>query len=152
LSKTIAANDLGGTVRAFNVAVGAEPGLGALRVSGSFTVTGSVSPGNDPSSAHDKAVSIVSLDNTIPSLGLERIDLLKIDTEGAEVQVLLGAEKTLQLVERIIIEFHSWDLLQELSAFLRKHGFTEVLRVDLFPEKGIGIAYFERSVSTERRL
>jgi FkbM family methyltransferase len=152
LSKTIAVNDLGGAVRAFNVAVGAEPSLGALRVSGNFTVTGSISPANDQSGAHHKPVTIVSLDDTIPSLDLERIDLLKIDTEGAEVQVLRGAEQTLQLVERSIIEFHSWDLLQELSALLRNHKFKEVLRVDLFPEQGIGIAYFERSVSTESNL
>src|SRR5205085_10427341 len=39
LSKTIAANGLGGTVRAFNVAVGAEPPVGTQRVWGSFTVT-----------------------------------------------------------------------------------------------------------------
>jgi FkbM family methyltransferase len=147
LSKTIAANDLGGAVRAFNVAVGAEPSLGALRVSGNFTVTGSISHANDPSSVHDKAVTIVSLDDTIPSLGLERIDLLKIDTEGAEVQVLRGAEQTLQLVEHSVIEFHSWDLLQEVRALLRDHGFSETLRVDIFPDSGVGILYVRRNVA-----
>ncbi|MEA2727940.1 MAG: hypothetical protein QOF70_2415 [Acetobacteraceae bacterium] len=39
---------------------------------------------------------------TIDSLGLERVDLLKIDAEGMEMEVLRGAEKTIERCRPVI--------------------------------------------------
>ncbi len=44
---------------------------------------------------------------TIDSLGLEDIDLIKIDVEGYEMEVLKGAEDTLKGVKYIMIELNS---------------------------------------------
>lgn len=44
---------------------------------------------------------------TIDSLGLEDIDLIKIDVEGYEMEVLKGAEETLKGVKYIMIELNS---------------------------------------------
>ena len=92
-------------------------------------------------------MQIVSLDERMGALGLTHIDLLKIDTEGAEVDVLRGARDTLPSVERIVLEYHSWELLDEVMAMLREHGFTERLRVDIMPAPGIGILYAARTPS-----
>jgi FkbM family methyltransferase len=37
------------------------------------------------------AVRLVKLDNLVAELGIDRVDAVKIDVEGAEIQVLLGA-------------------------------------------------------------
>ena len=37
------------------------------------------------------AVRLVKLDNLVEELGIDRVDAVKIDVEGAEIQVLLGA-------------------------------------------------------------
>ena len=51
-------------------------------------------------------------DGTIPminidSLGLEDIDLIKIDVEGCEMEVLKGAENTLKNIQYIMIELNN---------------------------------------------
>lgn len=50
---------------------------------------------------------------TLDSLLLPRVDLMKIDAEGVELEILKGASVTLQRLRPIIIfEFHSGDLTQ----------------------------------------
>ena len=44
---------------------------------------------------------------TIDSLGIDDIDLIKIDVEGFEMEVLKGAEKTLGNVQYIMIELNN---------------------------------------------
>jgi len=66
-------------------------------------------------------VKVRRLDNLLSSLGISKIDLLKIDVEGAEKQVLEGMGKYLKRTKIIIYE--EWDvkkgvateLLQKLS-------------------------------------
>lgn len=58
---------------------------------------------------------------------LERVDLLKLDIEGAETAVLLEAERDLARVDRIMVEYHSFvdrpQALDELPALLRRQSF-----------------------------
>lgn len=64
------------------------------------------------------------LDKSFPN-----IDLLKIDVQGAELDLLIGAEKTLHKTESILIEIHfirSYEkspLFYEINNFLLKRGF-----------------------------
>lgn len=57
----------------------------------------------------------------------EKVDLLKIDIEGAEVDVLIEAKPYLQNVDHIFIEFHSFEgqpqRLNELLDVLETSGF-----------------------------
>lgn len=57
----------------------------------------------------------------------ERIDLLKMDIEGAEVDVLADSAGRLDAVERIFVEYHSFtgdrQRLPELTDILRSAGF-----------------------------
>ena len=53
----------------------------------------------------------VSLEDFMREQGLERIDLLKIDVEGAEIDLLLQAEeRVLARVSQITVEFHAHTL------------------------------------------
>jgi FkbM family methyltransferase len=60
---------------------------------------------------------------TLDSLlaGYEKIDLLKIDAEGAEVNVLKGAERTLARTSRLVLELGSWSE-QRIMETLGRYG------------------------------
>ncbi len=62
-----------------------------------------------------------------------RLDLVKIDVEGAEFMVLYGARKALaeRRIERLIVELHDRNRRDELDAFLEGLGYeTEWLDYD----------------------
>ena len=61
----------------------------------------------------------------LDSYSFERVDILKIDVEGFEMEVLLGAENTIrQFKPRIIIETHSRELRRKCHAFLSSLGYS----------------------------
>jgi len=51
-------------------------------------------------------------------------DLVKIDTEGYELQVLQGAKETLRRTRKVIAEVHGDDDLLRIRRFLGESGFT----------------------------
>ncbi len=145
LSKTVAANRLGSQVRAFNIALGASPGEGTLVVPQGWTSNGMIVPGSaGPAGGHASTVTIDTLDRIAPTLAVSRIDLLKIDTEGAELDVLRGGGQTLSMVERIVLEYHSFANLADARSLLSEHDFTEVSRVEMDAGAGTGILYAQR--------
>lgn len=52
-------------------------------------------------------IKTIKLSSLIAKKGIKRIDLLKIDTEGHELEVLIGLEKYIGLTRHILIEFHN---------------------------------------------
>ncbi len=63
-----------------------------------------------------KKVQVITLDGITKKLKLMRINWIKIDVEGGEMDVLDGGEKTLSaLIEKIIIETNSDRVLKFLS-------------------------------------
>uniref|UniRef100_D0KNJ2 Methyltransferase FkbM domain-containing protein n=1 Tax=Saccharolobus solfataricus (strain 98/2) TaxID=555311 RepID=D0KNJ2_SACS9 len=58
---------------------------------------------------------------TLDSLELSRIDLLKIDVEGFENEVLIGAENTLDRTNKVIIEVHERNR-NFVNTKLQEHG------------------------------
>jgi len=58
---------------------------------------------------------------------IRKVDFLKIDIEGAELEVLKDAKENLNLVEKIFVEYHSFigqeQCLPELLAILKDVGF-----------------------------
>jgi FkbM family methyltransferase len=60
--------------------------------------------------------------------GLDRIDLLKVDVEGAELDVILGvADGDWPRVRQVVAEVHDVDgRVATVTELLRRHGFTKL--------------------------
>ncbi len=72
-------------------------------------------------------VEAETLDGLVSELGLERVDFLKMDVEGAELDVLSGGKRTLGITRKVAVAaYHlrggrqTWP---EVERILRKHGF-----------------------------
>ena len=79
-----------------------------------------------------------------PATGTGRIDLLKIDVEGAETAVLDGARAALGLVDRVVVEYHSPALRSHVTALLAAHGLPLVLDVAATFGGEAGVLYAAR--------
>lgn len=126
LCANVTANQLT-TVECLRAAVGDAPGTCAV-------------PRLSPTARHNAGATTVSLDpgaadqtDTVPlitvdSLALSRCDLIKIDTEGFEDRVVLGARHTLQTLRPVLyIEVHDRDKLQRLHGILKPLGYSLIL-------------------------
>lgn len=58
--------------------------------------------------------------NVFTNLGLEHIDILKIDTEGCEVQILKSLRKRLWNIDYIVLEYHSEKDRRHIDAILNE--------------------------------
>lgn len=80
-------------------------------------------------------VQIKTLDRLIEELHLKKIDIIKIDAEGAEMPILKGAEKTLKNnphVKILVASYHYLSEIQEVQDFLQNMGFkTKVSPFDI---------------------
>lgn len=79
----------------------------------------------------DEKVKVNTLDNFTKKFKIVNINLLKIDTEGNEMQVLLGAKKSLKKVEIILIEHNYTDYylnydLKKITRILKQNSFKNV--------------------------
>jgi FkbM family methyltransferase len=64
------------------------------------------------------------LSGLIRELGVERIDLLKVDVEKSELKVLAGiADEDWPKIRQIVLEVHSRELLEQTSAVLAARGY-----------------------------
>lgn len=68
-----------------------------------------------------------TIDNIVSKLGIERVDFLKMDVEGAEMEALEGAEWVLKRVKKIVIAgYHKLGYGRScygVRQFLEKRGF-----------------------------
>tara|TARA_B100002051_G_scaffold17285_1_gene13816 strand:+ start:34 stop:741 length:708 start_codon:yes stop_codon:yes gene_type:complete len=76
-------------------------------------------------------VQTITLEKFIVDNNLEKIDLLKIDTEGNEFNVLKGLKKKINIVNNILIEIHHRELFlnynpEKIHQFLIDNGFKLV--------------------------
>jgi FkbM family methyltransferase len=92
-------------------------------------------------------VQALSLERLLEELALTQCDFLKMDCEGGEYDILLGASAaTLQKIQRLCLEYHDHLTAHthpELVAHLERHGF----RVRVTPNRAhreIGFLYAER--------
>jgi FkbM family methyltransferase len=70
-----------------------------------------------------------SLESWAAKHDVTRIDLLKVDVEGAELDVLLGCGSLWPAVRSVALEAHDRDgRLDTISELLRGHGFTSIRR------------------------
>jgi FkbM family methyltransferase len=110
LRRTVA--DLGDRVTVVPSAVGAEQGSLRFHQDPNGTAWGMLSD-REPS----VEVTVTTIDDTVDALGLDRVDLVKIDVEGFEVPVLHGGSRTLERYRPILVA--------ELNPYcLWRHGRT----------------------------
>jgi len=75
------------------------------------------------------SVDTTTLDQIVAENKLSRVDLLKLDVEGAELRVLEGGHgAALDIIDRVVLECHSYDLHYQVNKFLGNRGFTLVGR------------------------
>jgi FkbM family methyltransferase len=150
LARNVTANKMNDCVRLFPTALGDERGTGSLHVIGGGTTGGVVTPVKARASASGVAVPIATLDEVVSTLPGLSIDLLKIDAEGSEVAILRGGEQTLDHVQRLMVEYHSRDLLRQVGEILARKGFAQEMIVDYYAEDAaagqdeVGILYARR--------
>ncbi|MER3421198.1 MAG: hypothetical protein C4290_12060, partial [Chloroflexota bacterium] len=95
LRRNVAANGLDGRIKALSCALGAVDGRARLTDAPATPLTRALP---DPAGT----VPLRTLDTLVLELGLGRIDLLKLDVEGAEVEVLRGGRTVLPRVQRLV--------------------------------------------------
>lgn len=75
-------------------------------------------------------VSTISLDDFVGEQGIERVDFIKMDIEGAEMMALQGAERTLR----------RWKPRLAISVY---HNYDDIIRIPLYLENlGLGYEFF----------
>lgn len=75
-------------------------------------------------SAETEVVNVTTLQSLMAAHGIERIDLLKLDCEGAEWDILPAAECLLPRIRAISMEYHNGKLdANWLELWLRQHDF-----------------------------
>ena len=151
LLRNVTANKLSDCVRLFPTALGDERGMGSLHVIRGGTTGGVVTPIKAEVLASGVAVPITTLDEVVSTLPGLFIDLLKIDAEGSEVAVLRGGERTTDHVQRVMVEYHSRELLSQVREILARKGFAQEMIIDYYAEDAaagqdeVGILYARRS-------
>lgn len=87
----------------------------------------------------------ITLDALFERFGLESVDILKIDVEGAEGEILQSAS-VLERVDRVVVEYHSSELRDSVINLLSGNGFSMVLE-DYDGRSYYGDLYFRKAGS-----
>ena len=83
---------------------------------------------------HELEIDQISLDEFVENNNINFIDFLKIDTEGYELEVLLGAKKILKLTKLLLFEHHYDDMIvknyffSDIHHFLSKNNFKKIYK------------------------
>jgi phenylalanyl-tRNA synthetase alpha subunit len=101
-------------------------------------------------------VPAMSLDQILEAAGASRIALVKVDIEGAEIDVLLRShEATLRCFDQISVEFHDFAMasisganVEEVKARLQALGFDSVS----FSRRNTDVLFLNRRASLITRL
>ena len=80
--------------------------------------------------AGETEVELQTLDGWTAAEGVDRVDYLKADTQGSELDILRGAERTLESVRVVQVEvefnpiYRGQPLFADVDRYLRGHGFV----------------------------
>lgn len=140
LSENIELNNLKNSVECFNMGMWHESNELELKIPVDTTDSGLATMGNDPNrfiydnktgdfTTHN--VYCTTIDEFFEKQKLESIDAIKIDTEGAELNILKGGEKTLrEFKPLLVLEYDNKNTVQfgyqreAILELLKTHGYT----------------------------
>ena len=122
LKRNIELNALTGRVTPVNVAVDRSSGTLQLNVAEGDSMAGVTRDFLGQGTPSEIATQAVSLDEYAQQHGLWP-DAIKIDVEGHEEQVLLGAKKVLDRAKLLVMEVHSEELKARCTSILDGDGF-----------------------------
>jgi len=128
LRTNLALNGAGSKVEVVASAVGRTEGELRLRVSPRGTMAMRPEMTGEP--GEEIEVPVTTLDRLYAQMGLDRVDLLKVDIEGFEVEALDGAETALRRTDRVVLEHHSEELRRACLERLARAGFDRIVERD----------------------
>jgi FkbM family methyltransferase len=137
LERNLAGDD---AVTLVNAAVAGEAGEVELFQPSGYSISSSLSASRDDQGASSARVRACTLDELWTELGLERVDLLKLDVEGAELEVLEGFTR-IDSVGAIVGEAHPKLLEGRVDAFFDRLAAFDVERISETPD---GISFIAR--------
>ena len=136
----IKANRLADSVTLHPLAVGAEVGTLTLH-HGQLTTETSVIPWS--TGAQPETVPCINLATALQLAGPGPIHMLKIDTEGSEVEILGGIGRTvLDSVQRVAVEYHDISrpgCREFVTRALRDSGYSHIEDMPYFPDGKLGL-------------
>ena len=143
LTQNIQTNALENRITAFRCAVAREGGTREIAIDASPLHTLLITPGG----RKVQKVQCTTIRDIMRESGLERIDFMKMNCEGAEYEILGDcSQEDLARIRRLRIEYHNFDTGQRngkaLAALLEKSGFqierytTYVVHQGIFSEAG----------------
>jgi FkbM family methyltransferase len=124
LKKNIVLNNLK-NVNAFNLACSSHAGKSAFYLNDSGTGSHSLIKKTNK----NISVNLCKLDSLLSSLKIKKVDFIKIDVEGAELDVIAGAKNTLKSFPKIIVEIENSESIKKLELILRKAGYQNFTRL-----------------------
>ncbi len=92
-------------------------------------------------------IKIITLDNFIDKKKIDTIDILKIDTEGYELNVLKGLKKNHYKIKIIYFEHHYDDMIEknykfsDVKKILDEYGFKKKYKSKMFFRKSFEYVY-----------
>jgi FkbM family methyltransferase len=114
-------------------AIGSYDGTAVINISGNSVSSSILEMNEEHKSAERKSIytgseetQIFRLDSVYKNLGSGYIDFLKIDTQGFEWEILIGAEETLNKVAGILVETSFVELYSGQKLWLEVIGYLEL--------------------------
>jgi FkbM family methyltransferase len=156
LEQNVAENGLGAFVTVHPFAVSDTPGVLRLKQA-SFSAHRSLfteEPG-EPSAGAEESVRCVSLAEAVGLCGVDEIDLLKIDVEGAEIEIVEGCDDaTWRRVRRVVVEYHDVfrpGCRERVSRVLEAQGFPSIETLPAAHDPDLGLIRARRDAGTPGR-
>jgi FkbM family methyltransferase len=144
--RAVSANGLDELISMDNRAVGRAADCAELVV-GNSSLAGSLYSSKIPEGDRTKTftVHVITVDTFVKELGIEHVDLLKIDVEWSELDVLAGAEDSLHLIDRIVMECHSPEIARQVEEYTCARGFELALHDRTYDETGYSNVFLRRA-------
>lgn len=92
-------------------------------------------------------IKLITLDNYIKENKINKIDILKIDTEGFEFNVIKGLSLNHKIINYIYFEHHYDNMIMknynfsEINIILKKYGFEKVYKSKMYFRKSFEYIY-----------